>query len=78
MAWKSVTLTQNGNTTVTRYFSGSGLTTHDHLVVGPTAGTSWLRVNWYDVRRNPTKYRINVSVLGSVAMAYRVYAEKMN
>ncbi len=79
MPWRSVQLTQNGNTTTTRTFGPhSALSNRDNLVVGPIAGNSWLRVNWFDVRRNPIQYRINVTVLGAGAMSFRVYAEKMN
>lgn len=78
MAWRSVVLTQNGNTVVDWSFSGGPLTTHDAVVVGPTSGSSRLRLERIDVGRNPASYRLRVRVVGAGAMAYRFFAETMN
>ena len=79
MAWRSVQLTQNGNTTRTWSFGpSSNITTHDAIVVAPTAGNSRLELEHIRVRRNPTNYHLTVRVIGSGAMTYRFYAEQMN
>jgi len=79
MAWRSVQLVQNGNTTVTWSFGPHpDITTHDCIVVGPTAGDSRLELEHIRVRRNPTNYHLTVRVIGAGAMTYRFYAEQMN
>ena len=45
MAWTTNQVTQNGNTTTTWTITGSALSRHDAVVVGPTSGSSELRIN---------------------------------
>jgi hypothetical protein len=78
MAWRSVQLTQNGNSTRTWWFEGGDLTTHDCIVVGPTVGNSYLELTRKIGRRNPTRYGLTVRVIGAGAVAYRFWAEQMN
>ena len=78
MAWKSVVLTQNGNSTRDWLFEGGPLSSHDAVVLGPTSGNSKVRLIRTDVGINPNSYRLRVQVVGSGAMAYRFYAERMN
>lgn len=78
MAWRSVVLTQNGNTTRNWLFEGGPLSSHDAVVVGPTSGNSRLRLERVDVGRNPNSYLLRLRVVGAGAMAFRFYAEQMN
>jgi hypothetical protein len=78
MAWTTSQVTQNGNTTANWTITGSALSTHDAVVVGPTSGSSGLRINSITVRRSPTSYTVNLSVIGAGAMAFRFYAEQMD
>ncbi len=79
MSWTANQVTQNGNTTVTWLTTGSGLSTHDAVVVGLTSDTaSRVRLNWVEMGRNPTSYRTNVQVVGASAVAFRHYAEQMD
>jgi hypothetical protein len=79
MSWTSPQVTQNGNTTVTWTATGASLSTHDNVVVGLTSDTpSRARLNWVEMGRNPTSYRINVQVVGADAVAFRAYAEQMD
>ncbi|SFQ14446.1 hypothetical protein SAMN05216419_10744 [Nitrosomonas cryotolerans] len=78
MSWTTGTVTQNGNTTLCWTITGSALSTHDNVVVGPIAGCSRLRINSIDVGRCPNQYRVCVRVLGSGAMSFRFYAEQMD
>lgn len=79
MAWKSVLLTQNGNTTTTWSFGPhSAISSHDAIVVGPVAGTSRAEIERIRVRTNPVNYLIQVRVTGAGAMTYRFFAEQMN
>ena len=79
MAWKSVALSQNGNTTVTWSFGpGGGITTHDVIVVGPFSGNSRCEITRVRVRQGPTNYLITVRVTGASAVGYRLYAEQIN
>ena len=78
MAWTTNQVAQNGNSTATWVVTGSALSTHDAVVIGPTAGTSGLRINSVTVRRSPTRYDISVSVVGAAAMSFRFYAEQMD
>jgi hypothetical protein len=79
MAWKSVLLTQNGNSTVTWSFGPhSSISSHDAIVVGPVAGGSRCSIDRIRVRTGPVNYHITVSVTGGNAMTYRLFAEQMN
>jgi hypothetical protein len=79
MSWTANQVTQNGNTTRTWTTTGSSLSTHDAVVVGLTSGTtSRIRLHWVEMGRNPTSYRTRVQVIGSNAVAFRHYAEKMD
>ncbi len=78
MAWTTGTVTQNGNTTGTWNISGSALSSHDAVVVGPTSGNSELRIEHVTVRRSPRRYQVRLRVLGGGAMAFRFYAEQMD
>jgi hypothetical protein len=78
MAWTSGLLTQNGNTTVTWTTTGSPLSTHDCVVVGLISGNSILRLERVDTALSPTRYGSRVTVVGSQAVAFRLYAEKMD
>jgi hypothetical protein len=79
MAWKSVQLTQNGNTTTTWSFGPhSSISYHDAIVVGPEAGRSRVEIERIRVRTGPVNYLITVRVTGAGAMVYRLFAEQMN
>lgn len=79
MAWTSTQITQNGNTTMTWSIGPhSSVSTHDAIVVGPTSGNSRLEIESIRVRRNPTNYHIRVRVIGTGAVAFRFYAERMD
>ena len=78
MSWTTDQVTQNGNTTGNWTITGSALSTHDAVVVGPTSGSSGLRINSITVKRSPTSYSVSLSVIGSAAMAFRFYAEQMD
>jgi hypothetical protein len=78
MAWTTGQVTQNGNTTLSWVITGSALSTHDAVVVGPTSGSSGLRINSVTVRRSPTSYTVSLSVIGAAAMAFRFSAEQMD
>ena len=78
MSWTTSQVSQNGNTTQHWVVTGSALSTHDVVVVGPTSGSSGLRVNNWIVRRNPTSYTVSVTVVGAGAMSFRLYAEQMD
>lgn len=78
MAWTTGQVTQNGNTTATFGITGSALSNHDVVVVGPTAGNSGLRINSVTVRRNPNRYDVSVTVVGAQAMSFRFHAEQID
>jgi len=78
MAWHSVPLTQNGNSTVTWSFGpGGGITRKDNIVVGPEAGSSYVEIARTRVRAD-ANYLITVSVTGTGAVVYRLWAEEMD
>lgn len=78
MAWTTGTVTQNGNTTTGWVITGSALSTHDAVVVKPTAGSSCLRVNSITVCLSPTRYIVSLSVVGGGAMSFQFAAEQMD
>lgn len=78
MAWRSTPLNQAGNSTFIWNFSGGPLTTHDVVVVGPEAGTSFVEIERLRVRQGPPRYTIQVRVDGAAAVRYRFYAEQIN
>lgn len=78
MSWKSVPLSQNGNSARTWIFGpGGGITTHDAIVPGPFSGNSRIEITRIRVRKDP-RYWITVRVTGGAAVGFRLYAEKMN
>ena len=78
MSWTTGQVTQNGNTTLGWVISGSSLSTHDAVVLEPVSGSSGMRIDSTLVRISPTRYEVTVSVVGSVAMAFRFAAEQMD
>lgn len=78
MAWTTNEVTQNGNTTATWSITGDALSTHDAIVVRPTAGGSGVRINSITARRSSTRYSVSVTVVGAEAMAFRFSAEAMD
>jgi hypothetical protein len=78
MSFTTGQVTQNGNTTATWVISGGGLSTHDAVVVGPTSGSSGLRINSIIVRLNPTRYEVNLTVIGAAAASLRFHGEQMD
>jgi hypothetical protein len=78
MSWTSSQVTQNGNSTVSWSISGGSLSTHDAIVVQPTAGSSGVKINSITAKRDPARYSVSVSVVGAEAMAYRFAAEQMD
>ena len=78
MAWTTGTVTQNGNQTLTWIITGGALSTHDAVVVKPTAGSSGLRINSTTVRRSPKRYDVSVTVVGGGAMSFQFAAEQMD
>ena len=78
MAWTTNEVTQNGNTTGSWNITGDALSTHDAIVVKPTAGGSGLRLNDVTARQSPTRYSVSVTVVGAEAMAFRFAAEAMD
>jgi hypothetical protein len=78
MSWTTNVVTQNGNSTGTWFITGGGLSTHDEVVVHPTAGGSGLRVNNVTVTTNPLKYAVSLSVVGGAAMAFSFSGEQVD
>lgn len=78
MAWTTNQVTQNGNTTGSWNITGGSLSNHDAIVVKPESGSSGLRINSVTARISPNRYSVSVTVSGSVAMAFRFAAEKMD
>ena len=79
MSWTSPEVTQRGNTTRIWTATGPALSTHDNVVVGLTAASpSTIRLNWVEVGVSPTRYLLNVQVVGPDPVAFRVYAEQMD
>jgi hypothetical protein len=78
MSWRSVQLTQNGNTTTTWGFGPhSAISFHDAIVVGPEAGSSRVELERIRVATGGS-YLLTVRVTGSDAMVYRFFAEQMD
>jgi len=78
MAWHTVPLTQNGNSTVTWSTGpGGGHTTHDAVVVGPYAGSSYIGIVSIFVRAD-ANYQITTRVVGAGAVSFRFWAEEMD
>jgi hypothetical protein len=78
MSWTSTQVTQNGNSTVGWDISGSSLSNADAIVVRLVSGGSGLRINSVTARVGPNRYHVNVSVIGSGAVAFKFSAEEMD
>lgn len=79
MAWTTAEVTQLGNTTTGWQVTGSALSVHDAIVVGLTEPTpSLIRIDQIARGVSPTRYDLSVTVVGSDAVSFRVFAEQMN
>lgn len=78
MSWTSPQVTQNGNSTVPYTITGSALSHADAIVVRTVSGSSGIKINSVTARVVPNRYDVNVSVIGSGAVAFKFSAEEMD
>lgn len=78
MAWRSVLLSQNGESVTTWGFGPSGsITRKDNIVVGPESGSSRIEIERVRVRAD-ANYLITTRVTGPGAVGFRFWAEEMD
>ena len=79
MQWRTVPITQNGNTDLIYILIDfSGMSSHDAVVVGPTIGSSIVEITRVAVRLSPIRYIVTVRVVGPGAMAFRIHGERVD
>ena len=79
MQWRTVLITQNGNSTLDyNLINFPGMSSHDAVVVGPTIGSSQVEITRVLVRLSPVRYLVTVRVVGSGAMVFRIHGERVD